>query len=188
MTRKDRDLAEWLVDLINSPARTRWPARLRAKALWFCVGDAPRPRGSPRGVALAQPLDAGSALTDEQMTEVVELARALRGGQATLMFSDRPRVWFSAIGGRLHARPEYREMRRRDQFVWRAYEVLTAVDVRMKFCARPRCGRAFIASKRQEYCRPAHAVPVAARGKKYRDANKRRLAIARSERRGSRPR
>jgi hypothetical protein len=185
----DGTFVRWLVQLINSRPRKRWPARLRSEALWFCVGAGPRPKGASPAVPLARPIRAGEGLTDAQMTEVAALARALRGGgEATPMFSERPRVWFFAAGGRLRALPEYRDMPRRDAFLWRVYEALMATDARVKFCARPRCGRAFIARKRQAYCRPAHAVPVAARGKKYREAHKQQLAFARAERRGTRPR
>jgi len=172
MGRDDARFERWLVQLINSPLRERWPERLRLDAARFVAGAGPRLKGAPRGIPLAGPIH---ALNDVEMGEVASLARALRGGETELKMQSPSGLWFFAARGRLLATPMLWEMSPSDGFLWRVYAALSAADVRVKFCAWPDCGRAFIARKRQAYCRPSHTVPVAERGRRYRRTRRARF-------------
>jgi hypothetical protein len=163
----------WLVRLINGPMRSSWLASQRQMAAEFTRGYGPRPPGAPAMIVDPYPV---TPLTDDEMRAIAAVAHGLRGGGA-LEIEVNGQVMFSAHRGRLLARPMLWQMASaRDRFAWRLYDVLSHFGVRLKFCRRQGCGQAFIAKKRQAYCRPSHAVDVAARGRKYRRTRKARLA------------
>lgn len=168
----DATFARWLVQLINSPVRAHWSKELRQDAAMFTRGYGPRRPGAPPTPVIPYPVE---PLTDAEMGEIVALAHGLRGGRLEPLVSGKLMLWTHQ--GRLRVQPMLWEMPAAcDRFLWRVYDVLSSFDIRVKFCERAGCGRAFIGKKRQAYCRPAHAVPVAARGGKYRQEHRAELA------------
>ena len=62
-----------------------------------------------------------------------------------------------------------------DRYVINAMDVLTEVGDRLRTCKRPRCGRAFIAVKRQEHCIDCAKAVQTARVASWRKRNPQRV-------------
>lgn len=157
------DRARWILEVARIYRAGPFPAPKSAE--WAALENKACAFAGLRRWAFGSPATLEGSVRPE-LSELGHVLTRLARGERHMVRLSKWTGYLSPHAGGLRVGSELAESPWRDVFWLRVYETLAAVQGRLRFCARERCGRPFLAVKRQRYC-AGHARSAAERNRAY---------------------